>query len=97
MTAAHTPGPWFARKDPNALDNDAGTTNLKEPTMTEDQIARVCHEVNRAYCQALGDNSQPTWEEAPQWQRQNHEQARNMNCANTYDEVRAKLLKKEDQ
>ena len=22
MTAAHTPGPWFARKDPNALDND---------------------------------------------------------------------------
>ena len=37
--------------------------------MTEDQIARVCHEVNRAYCQALGDNSQPTWEDAPQWQR----------------------------
>ena len=28
---------------------------------------------------------------------QNHEQARNMNCANTYDEVRAKLLKKEPQ
>lgn len=28
---------------------------------------------------------------------QNHEQARNMNCANTYEEVRAKLLKKEDQ
>lgn len=22
MTAAHTPGPWFARKDPNSLDND---------------------------------------------------------------------------
>ena len=22
MTAAHTPGPWFARKDPNALDDD---------------------------------------------------------------------------
>jgi len=32
-------------------------------------IARVCHEVNRAYCQALGDMSQPTWEEAPDWQR----------------------------
>lgn len=32
-------------------------------------IARVCHEVNRAYCQAMGDNSQPTWEDAPQWQR----------------------------
>ena len=33
------------------------------------QIAKVCHEVNRSYCQALGDNSQPTWEEAPLWQR----------------------------
>ena len=32
-------------------------------------IARVCHEVNRAYCQALGDNSQPPWESAPEWQR----------------------------
>lgn len=34
-----------------------------------DTIARVCHEVNRAYCQALGDNSQPAWEDAPEWQR----------------------------
>lgn len=32
-------------------------------------IARVCHEVNCAYCQALGDNSQPAWEDAPQWQK----------------------------
>lgn len=37
--------------------------------MHPDQIARVCHEVNRAYCQALGDNSQPAWEAAPEWQR----------------------------
>lgn len=35
-----------------------------------DKIARVCHEVNRAYCQALGDNSQPAWEDAPAWQRE---------------------------
>jgi RyR domain len=34
-----------------------------------DPIARVCHEVNRAYCQALGDMSQPSWEDAPEWQR----------------------------
>jgi hypothetical protein len=27
--------------------------------MTPTQIARVCHEVNRAYCQSLGDDSQP--------------------------------------
>jgi len=29
----------------------------------------VAHEVNRAYCLALGDTSQPAWEDAPQWQR----------------------------
>lgn len=37
--------------------------------LTPTQIARVAHEVNRAYCQALGDDSQPGWEDAPQWQR----------------------------
>jgi hypothetical protein len=37
--------------------------------MTPEQMARVAHEVNRAYCQALGDHSQPAWEDAPQWQR----------------------------
>jgi hypothetical protein len=37
--------------------------------MTPEQIARVAHEVNRAYCRALGDTSQTTWEDAPQWQR----------------------------
>jgi RyR domain len=32
-------------------------------------IARVCHEVNAAYCAALGDPTQTLWEEAPQWQK----------------------------
>lgn len=32
-------------------------------------IARVAHEVNRAYCCALGDLSQSSWENTPQWQR----------------------------
>jgi len=32
-------------------------------------IAKVCHEANRAYCQSLGDNSQPPWDEAPEWQK----------------------------
>lgn len=35
-----------------------------------ENMARVAHEVNRAYCQALGDNSQPAWEAAPAWQRE---------------------------
>lgn len=33
------------------------------------RIAKVCHEVNRAYCQALGDHSQKPWLIAPQWQK----------------------------
>jgi hypothetical protein len=31
--------------------------------------ARAAHEVNRAYCIAIGDTSQPRWEDAPDWQR----------------------------
>lgn len=37
--------------------------------MKVEHIARLAHEVNRAYCTALGDNSQLQWEEAPEWQR----------------------------
>lgn len=33
------------------------------------QIAKVCHEANRAWCQTLGDLSTPTWESATQAQR----------------------------
>lgn len=33
------------------------------------RIAQVAHEANRAYCATLGDFTQPTWEEAPEWQR----------------------------
>ena len=33
------------------------------------QAARVAHEVNRAYCQAIGDTSQVSWEDAPDWQK----------------------------
>lgn len=31
-------------------------------------IAKVCHEANRAFCEGLGDSSQVPWEEAPDWQ-----------------------------
>lgn len=33
------------------------------------EIARICHEVNRAYCEAIGDHSQPHWDLAPDWQQ----------------------------
>lgn len=32
-------------------------------------IAKACHEANRVWCQANGDNSQEHWQDAEQWQR----------------------------
>ena len=41
--------------------------------MNQDQIieaARQSHEANRCYCRMIGDDSQPRWEEAPDWQKE---------------------------
>ena len=35
-----------------------------------EEIANVCHQVNKAYCLSIGDQSQPEWELAPDWQRE---------------------------
>jgi hypothetical protein len=37
--------------------------------MTVESIAQVAHEINKSYCSAVGDNSQPEWNEAPEWQK----------------------------
>lgn len=37
--------------------------------MNHQDIARICHEANRALCLADGDTSQAAWDDAPQWQR----------------------------
>jgi hypothetical protein len=34
------------------------------------RIARVCHELNRAFCAFLGDDSQTSWDDAPDWQKE---------------------------
>jgi hypothetical protein len=34
------------------------------------EIAAVCHEANRAYCESIGDLSQKPWCDADQWQRE---------------------------
>lgn len=34
-----------------------------------EEIAKVCHEANRSYCDTLGDRSQLSWEAAPDWQK----------------------------
>jgi len=35
-----------------------------------EKIAKVCHEVNRAYCLSIGDTSQVSWEDSPEWQKE---------------------------
>ena len=37
--------------------------------MNVEKAAKICHEANKAYCETIGDNSQPTWDEAPDWQK----------------------------
>lgn len=37
--------------------------------MITEYIAKTCHEANRVWCQANGDNSQEHWDKAEQWQR----------------------------
>lgn len=32
--------------------------------------AEACHRANKRFCEHLGDRSQPSWDNAPDWQRQ---------------------------
>jgi hypothetical protein len=34
-----------------------------------EKIAKLCHEVNKAYCHLIGDDSQLPWNAAPEWQK----------------------------
>jgi len=38
--------------------------------MSVEQIAKTCHEVNKAYCESLGDYSQESWANTHGWQRE---------------------------
>ena len=38
--------------------------------MTMLDIAKITHEVNRAYCLSIGDDSHLPWDEAPVWQKE---------------------------
>ena len=44
----------------------------QRPIITDDPISRaamVCHQANKALCEAFGDHSQPDWDDAPDWQK----------------------------
>lgn len=34
------------------------------------KIAELCHEANRIYCESIGDTSQKSWKDAPEWQKE---------------------------
>ena len=50
--------------------------------MNRETLARAAHEINRAYCAALGDISQPVWEDAPKWQKDSAFAGVDMHLAN---------------
>ena len=34
-----------------------------------ERIAKVCHEVNRVFCESIGDHTQYKWEDSEDWQK----------------------------
>lgn len=43
--------------------------NLPNEDELINDLARIAHEVNASYCRAIGDDSQPSWSDAPEWQK----------------------------
>lgn len=60
-----------------------GIKQRKENIMDIEKIAKVCHEVNRAYCVSIGDDSQLPWEKSPQWQKDSAINGVKFNIENT--------------
>ena len=50
--------------------------------ITIHDVAAICHETNRAYCEALRDFTQKPWRDAPPWQRQSAENGVKFHLAN---------------
>lgn len=50
--------------------------------MKRKDIARICHEANESLCVTQGDFSQPSWDDAPDWQRDSAINGVNFHLAN---------------
>jgi hypothetical protein len=59
----------FVTAEEAAEHPETTVTETVRPHMTREDIARTTYNVNRAYCEALGDHSFGPWEEAPEWQK----------------------------
>lgn len=66
--------------EPNRADQDVIRAAVREEMI--ESAARIAHEVNRAYCNALGDASQPDWNDAPTWQKESAKIGMRMHAAN---------------
>lgn len=49
--------------------NEACARKAIDDKARDEACARAAHEANRAYCLALGDASQLSWDDAPEWQK----------------------------
>lgn len=43
---------------------------MKSKLNSTETIARICHQTNKAWCEANGDTTQKDWDEAEPWQRE---------------------------
>jgi len=66
-----------------------------------EDVAKICHEANKAYCETIGDNSQPSWEDAPQWQKDSAIEGVRFHSLNEYttpaDSHKSWLKQKEEE
>lgn len=44
-------------------------TKTKPSEASIKNIAIMCHQANKTWCEINGDNSQPEWNDAPEWQK----------------------------
>ena len=47
-----------------------------------EDVAKICHEANKAYCATIGDDTQPSWEDAPEWQKESAINGVRFHCLN---------------
>lgn len=67
FAAPAAPAAFAAPDTPIQCESETMQT-FKDTTI--ETCARAAHEANRTYCEALGDNTQLPWEQAPEWQRE---------------------------
>jgi RyR domain len=65
------PDPRFRARNPRVIDPPRKEPEVSELVYTGQQIARICHEANRALqCVNGEDEPSPAWADAPEWQRE---------------------------